>query len=260
MIGKEFDQWWTDFKFRFPDLGGPWFAEGRAESQQRVILGNFAEVLNDVSLSEALSVNRAMQRGDLEAFSGKWDRDEIARRVRTHVLAQRPAPANWTGPKDDPFPQPRDSQPVNLKGTLAELIDLKKRGASQGECDAFLKSRWPAKPASQQPRFKCTDCWDSGRLEVWHTELVFLAKTEGIESIATCKYRTTSAACTCRAGDQFVNRETPLVRFDLAKHCRVIHGDTTSEKAVSRLVEWLADQARAVNRANYTPAFAEYGG
>ena len=260
MTGKDFDQWWSDFKMRFSDLGGPWFAEGRSESQQRLILGNFAEVLNDVTLSEALSVNRAMQRGDLEGFSGKWDRDEIARRVRTHAIAQRPAPSTWTGPKDDPYPQPRDTQPVNLKGTLAELIDLKKRGASQEECDAFLKSRWPAKPPHQQPRFKCTDCLDSGRLQVWHDELVYLVKHEGTHSIGKCEYRTSSAACTCKAGDQYANRAVPLVRFDLAKHCRVINGDTTSEKAVARLAEWLRDSVSGANRSNYDPLFAQYGG
>lgn len=259
MIQQDFNQWWTDFKLRFPDLGGPWFAEGRSESQQRLILGNFAEVLNDVTLSEALSINRAMQRGDLEGFTGKWDRDDIARKVRTHAIAQRPTLATWTGPNDDPYPQPKDTQPINLKGTLGELIKMRDSGASPAECDAFLKSRWPAKPAHQQPRFKCTDCWDSGRLEVWHDEIVYLAKSEGIEAIAKCKYRTTSAACTCRAGDVFVNRAVPLVRFDLAKHCRVIHGDTNSERAVARLAEWMRDQSQGKNNRNYEPAFAQYG-
>jgi len=262
MNGKEFDLWWTDFKIRFPDLGGPWFAEGRSESQQRVALSNFAEVLADVSLSEAKSVNKAMQRGDLESFSGKWDRDDIAKRVRVHAIAQRPQATTWTGPDDpDPFPQPADTKPVELHGTLGKLLKMQADGATKAECDEFLRRQFPAQPLHDQRRFKCAVCLDLGRIEVWHWELVARIKAGDQNAIKTCLYRTASAACSsCGAGEMFASRKLPLVRYDATKHCRVRNADTTSEAAIKDLTDWLADQVKGVNRPNYDPLFAEYGG
>lgn len=259
MTEAECKAWWADFKTRFPDMGGTWFAEGRSEAQQRAILVGFAGVLADVGLQESIAVNKAMERGDLEGFSGKWDRDEIARRVRKHAIEQRPVPSTWTGPNDaDPFPQPKDTLPVKFKGTVQELIDMQRRGCTDAECQAYLRSKFPAKPFDQQRRYACTMCWDTGRVEVWHMQLVHLAKSEGIEAIGKCHYRTSSAACTCKLGRPFTERKIPLVQFDLAQHCRVLHGDTTSELAISRLREWLEDQVVGAGRSNHESAFDAY--
>lgn len=257
MTGKEFDQWWTDFKIRFPDLGGPWFAEGRNESQQRMILNGFAEVLRDVALQESLTVNKAMQRGDLEGFGGKWERDEIARRVRKHAIDQRPA-NTWTGPKDDPQ-QPRTKKDYDLGGAMRRLIEMREKGASAEECDAYLQNRFPPAPAESQRWFKCLLCLDSGRVEVWHYERVLRAKRDGLYAALQCANKTTAAACSCKAGEPFGMREKqPLVTYDRTKHCLAKYGDVESEAAVAAFQEWLVSHDRVENRSNFEPSFANY--
>ena len=257
MNQQEFNQWWTDFKIRFPDLGGLWFAEGRSESHQRVVLSGFAEVLGDVQLAEALAANRGLQRGDIQpGFTGKWDRDEIARKVRVAALNAR-APNTWTGPNDDPFPQPKreDSQ---IGGALHELIEMQEKGASRDECDAFLRKRFPARP-DRERRYTCIECLDGGRVDVWHWERVYIAKRDGIEAALKSQYTVASVACSCRLGDAFVQRKIPLVRFDERKHCQAPGGDVSSAKAVAAFQEWLATCDDVSKRANYEPAFADQG-
>lgn len=258
MNQPEFNQWWSDFKLRFPDMGGPWFAEGRAPEVQRHILATWASLLGDVTLAESLKVNRAMQAGDLESFGGKWDRDRLPAIVRTHAIAQRQPAATWSGPKDDPFPQPRDTKPVKLGGVLRELIDMQAKNIPAGDCAEWLRRQFPTPPPYSQRAYKCILCLDEGRLEVWHWEAVAIAKRDGIEATAKCKYKTATAACTCKPGDLFANRQIPLTRYDLTKHCRAIHADVSSEAALSHLSEWLGDQVTGKARLNYEPAFLEY--
>jgi hypothetical protein len=258
MNQPEFNQWWSDFKLRFPDMSGPWFAENRTPEMQRQILGQWAEVLADVDLQEALAVSRGMQCGALEGFGGKWDRDRIPAMVRTHALAKRAPLPNWTGPQDDPFPQPKDTLPMGLGGKLRELVDMQAKGMTREESAEWLRLQFPSKPLSNQRRFRCAMCLDAGRIEVWHSELVHRAKREGIDAAKGCIYRTEAAACTCAAGSVFARRVLPLVQYDVAKHCRAIGGDTQSEAALTNFTEWLADQAAGKNRANYTPEFAEF--
>lgn len=255
MTSIEFDQWWADFKAKFPDLGGPWFAKNRTPEMQRSILANWAEVLRDVTLAEATKVNRGMLSGDLDGFGGEWDRDKIATKVRTHAINAR-RPSNWTGPDEDPYPQPK-SEKTNLGGSLKELIDMQEAGATSQQCDEFLRKRFPAARADRQPRFKCVECLDTGRVEVWHWERVHLAKRDGIEAGLASPYKTAAMACSCNLGDKFTAREIPLVRFDDRKHCLATGGDVESERAVATFTEWLATCDDVSKRPNYVLAFEQ---
>lgn len=240
----------------FPDLGGPWFAKNRTPEMQRHILANWSEVLRDVTLAEAVKVNRGILRGDLEGFGGEWDRDKIATRVRTHAINAR-RPNNWTGPDDDPYPQPK-REPLNLAGALHDLIDMQERGATQQQCGEFLRKRFPPARPDRQPRFTCVECLDTGRVEVWHWERVYIAKRDGIEAAIKSQYKTAAMACSCHAGDKFTTREIPLVRFDDRKHCLTMPGgDVESEAAVAAFSDWLATCNDVAKRPNYEPAFEQ---
>lgn len=257
MNQPEFNQWWTDFKLRFPDMGGPWFAEGRTADTQKMILGTWANLMHDVTLAESLAVNRGMQSGDLESFGGKWDRDRIPAIVRNHASAQRPS-STWSGPNDDSFPQPRDTLPVKLGGVLRELIDMQEKNIPAADCAEWLRRQFPQAAPYDQRAYKCIQCLDCGRVEVWHWEAVAMARRDGIESVGECKYKTAAAACTCKLGNVFANRKIPLTRYDPMKHCRAFHADVTSEAALKNLGDWLADQVTGKGKANYEPAFLEY--
>jgi hypothetical protein len=258
VTNDELNTWWQDFTDRWPDMG-TWFSEGRSEQQQIAILRNWAQALADVNLHEALAVNRGMYAGDLAGFTGRWDRDRIPAIVRQHAIAARPAAITWTGPNDpDPHLQPRSELPVRLNGTLHQLIAMKGRGASQAECEQFLRKAFPAEPLARQRRYSCSTCCDSGHVEVWHPERVFVAERDGIEAALRCHYATSTAACPCKAGDLLANRSRPLARFDSHHHCLAAGGDVTSHKAVAMFQEWLHTRRAVERRENYEPAFAAY--
>lgn len=256
MTNPEFLRWWEDFLERWPDMGAR-FAENRSEEAQQSILRRWCDAMFDVGIDEALAVNRLMYIGDLPCFSD-WDRDKLPAIVRQHCIAQRPPPSNWTGPNDDPYPQPADTLPVKLHGSMRALMDLRERGADAAECQAFLAREFPPERSDRQRRYTCLQCFDSGRVEVWHPERVYLAQSQGLAAALACKYVTSAAACGCKAGDQFKTRKTPVVGYDSIKHCLAKHGDVTSPAAVEAFETWLRTRRDVSKRSNYEPGFAAY--
>lgn len=255
MNQQEFNQWWSDFKLRFPDMGNSWFAEGRTAEVQRQILTQWSDVLSDVTLAEAAAVNRGMHNGDLASFTGKWDRDTVPATVRKHAMNSRVS-NTWSGPNDDPYPQPKGEY-LNLGGTLSELLDLQKHGATRQQCAEFLRKRFPPARADRQRRFSCAQCLDSGRVELWHDDRVFYAMLNGIESPEAGRYKTMTAACGCKAGDVFANRKIPLQRYDTLKHCLALPGgDVESHEAVNAFETWVRDH-RAIKHQSREADFAQ---
>lgn len=255
MTQNEFREWWDDFVGRWPDMG-EWFAESRTEATQLAILSNWANALEDVTLAEALAVNRSMYKGDLACFTGKWDRDKIPAIVRGHVVAQRPPATTWTGPEDDATPRWRRPE---MKEAMEHLLAMKKAGATHEECETFMRKIFPPEPIDRQPRFKCVVCADKGRLEIWHPERVFIADRDGVEAALKFHYQTSSVACTCKEGDTFAMRSIPLLRFNRMKHCPAYNGDVSSPDAVADFEAWRKhDRANVRNRENFEPAFASY--
>lgn len=257
MTTSEFEQWWQDFCERFPDMGDVWFAENRQPPAQKELLRRWCDALFDVTLPEALAVNLGMYRGDLESFKGKWDRDRIPAILRQHAIAARPAPTTWSGPDLDLEPEPVKSA-SGLNGALHELITMRASGASDQDCTAFLRQRFPPEPLDRQRRYTCIQCFDIGRVEVWHWERVYLARDKGIDAALACKYQTATMACACKAGSSFVTRKIPLPQFNDQKHCLAVDGDVSSEKAVYAFVDWLATCKDVSRNKNYEPGFAAY--
>lgn len=253
MTAAEFDEWWEDFLGRWPDMG-EWFMESRSESTQRAILQNWATALEDVTLAEALAVNRAMYSGDLDSFTGRWDRDRIPAIVRKHAIAQRPPVTEWTGPDDSPPPpNPR------MQEAFCRMIEKRKAGASAEECDAYLAKLFPPEPRERQRRYKCVECLDLGRREIWHPDRVYIADRDGIEAALRSHYTTSAVACRCEAGNMYASRKIPLPRFDLLKHCPAFNSDVSSPAAVADFEAWKKhDRGNVRNRTNFEPAFANY--
>lgn len=257
MIAAEFDRWWADFTERWPDMG-EWFADGRSADVQARILRNWSQALADVSLAEALAVNRGMYAGDLVGFTGRWDRDRVPAIVRQHAISARPAATTWTGPNDDPHLDQGAERPPKLNGVLHRLIEMRDAGADDASCRAFLAQEFPPEPRERQRRYVCITCFDSGRIEVWHHERVYLAATKGIEAGLQSLYRTSTAACACQAGQMFASRKIPLQRFDSQLHCLAAGGDVTSPRAIALFTDWLQARRDVKRRPNYERAFEDF--
>lgn len=260
MNAQEFNQWWADFKLRFPDMGGAWFAEGRTPDAQKQILETWLDVLSDVLLGEALTANKAIQLGDVEGFTGKWDRDTIATRIRTHAIARRTPRSNWTGPNDGDELRVPESSPVSLGGIYRAVLSMSGKGATRDSILAYIQNQFPPAPAWQrQPAFSCLDCLDNGRVEVWHEVNVQLAAQGKWRTIATSSWRTMLAACNCERGAPFRQRRLqPLPEYRDNRHCKVTAGDTQSDRALTDLRDWLDTAMSVQSRKNYVPAFNEW--
>jgi hypothetical protein len=120
---------------------------------------------------------------------------------------------------------------------------------SDGEPESLsdLIARFKTAPSSgsreSERRYNCIVCLDTGRVEVWQTDFVFLVATEGIESAVRLPWRSSLCACYCNAGSGFAKR---IPKFDREKHCQVVPATGASgihcdPEAIARLVEWIAE-------------------
>jgi hypothetical protein len=140
------------------------------------------------------------------------------------------------------------------------IIEMRKAGATAEQCDEYMARLFPPDPLDKQRRYKCVECLDLGRREIWHPDRVFIADRDGLEAALRSHYLTSVVACRCQAGDMYASRKIPLVRFDLLKHCPAFNSDVSSPAAVADFEAWRKhDRANVRNRTNFEPAFADYG-
>lgn len=260
MNTNEFNQWWGDFKSRFPDLGGQWFAEGRSAETQRAILATWSNLLSDIDLHEAIEINRAIQAGDIEGFSGKWDRDNIPAIIRKAVISRRPNENPWTGPNEPDEHRPRKRRTSEAIGSIFRTVtDMSDREVPANQIAEYIRTAFPPRPAwEHQQTFHCNICHDDGRVEVWHEHLVQLAVRGEWDEIPGASWRTMLCSCTCVKGQVFRERKIALPMYDEGRMCRVITGDTKSADAIDYFRAWLESARSIESKANYEQSFADY--
>lgn len=261
MNRTEFNQWWSDFKARWParvlDLKRDKLTgQDRSDDEQKRCLRLWSEALDDVDLSEALEVNRRWFAGELE--TPKWFHlEDTPAFVRTAAIASRPRPVTWTGP-DDADADLRllyDGKPGLLKRLVASLGE----GLTHEEVAEKLNREMGPKGIRRKERtYNCAVCLDEGRVEVWHPDCVFEAHVEGLQAVDGYHWRVSVCACYCDRGKRHGDR---IPRYDVGRHCRIVpragaNGRFCHPKALAMLGEWLADQRRAkVQAAVKDPLF-----
>src|SRR5690242_16659049 len=102
MTIEEFDRWWKDAKLCWPSLA-TWLAKAFPDqSQQSELLRKWFRAIDDVTLQDALEVNRLMQSGELP-WVGEYDSDK--ERLPRHVrgLAKQLAADRTVKPNREQF-------------------------------------------------------------------------------------------------------------------------------------------------------------
>jgi hypothetical protein len=136
--------------------------------------------------------------------------------------------------------------------TMRDLLELRLAGK-------------PLPPVDERNarRVYCPECLDDGVIRVWHPRTVDEARKLVAEDKPLTELRThytAIAACTCRVGDSWHQRDvkgggvrTLLTRFGETNFCRLRHSTKHPEDHAA-LVEWLANW----RPANYTRDFDQF--
>jgi hypothetical protein len=149
----------------------------------------------------------------------------------------------------------RDFTGQPMAKALADALSLHKLGTPKAEIAKAIAAAMPSMPYDG-PSFRCTACFDSGR--------VFVVKTPIAHDVASGKRTADSAnrshcypvACSCGAGELFRNArpgaqggEAPV--YDPANFCVFRDDDNDAE----RIIDWLANR----KPRNYESSFDKYG-
>lgn len=263
MTRPEFNQWWGDFKLRWPQrvvelrkdkLTG----QDRNEDDQKRLLRLWSEALDDVELPEALEVNRRWFAGELE--TPKWFHlEDTPSFVRQAAIAARPRPATWNGP-DDADQDFRDLY-AGKPGLLRRIVSSLEEGASVEEAAQRLTAEMGPKGTRRKERtYNCSVCLDEGRVEIWHPDCVYVAATEGMAAVNGFSWRVAVCGCFCKRGEKHCTR---IPRYDILLHCRVYPragatGRYCDPKALEGLAEWIAGK-RQRDAATGDPLFDQAG-
>lgn len=133
-----------------------------------------------------------------------------------------------------------NGEPSILRDLFARFLG----GESREDVSKQLDSQWTKKKRPEdERRYNCIVCLDSGRVEVWHHELVYAVAMDGPEAANRTPWRISLCACYCNAGNGYGKR---IPRFDREKHCQVVpitgaSGIVCNPEAIARLVQWIEE-------------------
>lgn len=258
MNRPEFTTWLEDYAMRFPETVAWLNNLGPAAKDRTKTI--WAEVLDDVALTDAIAANKRLSKGDAPAVKA-FERDSTAAHVRSIAREYRDERlgADRRDEQHERFKRGRILPAIgSLAKALERMRELVKDGMRTGEAfqlvleqhaDAFQDDPY------NQRRFRCLRCLDSGSVYVWLRKAIDLAKAgtlTGSEGSLVA-----AVFCTCSAAPVDTEKRKHR-RYDDAYHCLCPHADTTSIHNRTALVEWADNEVERM--PNYSPALAAYNG
>lgn len=197
MNGQDFNRWWSDVKLCFPSIA-QWIARTFPDVQtQTALLRKWAGVLADVSIDNALEVNRAMLSGDLEFFGSGKERevfDSDRERLPQHV---RKLARQMAFERRERTPEQFDEKPSSFPAgkILRRMAEMREAGFTRDDAMAAALKEFPIGRPTWEPRYHCHLCFDAGSIDVappWAVRAMLEGRFE------QCHHRNASARCKCR--------------------------------------------------------------
>jgi hypothetical protein len=250
MNAPEFNQWWIDAKLCFPSMAG-WLSKTFADPKtQNDFLRKWAAVLADVTIADALEVNRLMQSGDLP-FVGEYDSDKerLPQHVRRH--ARRLAASR----------RPREVEPTSELSPssfpagkiLRRIFELTgKGGLSSSEAKEIALKEFPIGKSKWEPRYQCRLCFDVGRIEVASNQGI-RAMLAGTFDLCRGNHRNAVVACKCKA-HQKRPENNPIAVYD-ASLCYRIDDPLWPDSQVDDFRAWCEAKREEFWNSKREPAF-----
>ncbi len=261
MNQQEFVTWWNDYAGRFPSTAI--WVRNLGEEPAKSLLLTWAEVLADTPLRDALRVNRAMAKGELEPV-GSYDsqREKTAlcvRRAAARAIADRKhaevAQARTSEPAR-PLPANRPNGLPSIAEALAQCQRLVKSGRTWREAVNEVIPVDEHEPPPPYERYKCPYCRDRGIVIVWHHESVRVWRHDPSLIRDKRGHRLTMAVpCSCEEGERhlWLSEDTPPpknfggwttrdVCYTPDRYCAV--KSTTDPEDVEKFCQWCEEHFR----------------
>lgn len=260
MTTAEFDRWFDDLTARFPSVD-TWLAKFAPEASDKLrMLRNWCVSLDDVSLPDAVEVNRLMQSGELP-WVGEYesDKERLPRHVRgltKQLVSDRTVKPN----REEFAPTTHKTSGFPGKKILLRMEELQKDGMTREQAREQALNEFPVGTSPfQERRYNCAKCFDVGRISVASNAAI---EAMLIGKFADCHHRVGTMRCECR-GHVATKPNYQLATYDPVQDFK-IEDFLWQDAEVLRFADWVdwQRQHRAEEmlkrRANYEPGFASF--
>jgi hypothetical protein len=260
MTIEEFDRWWKDAKLCWPSLATWLHKAFPDQSQQSELLRKWFRAIDDVTLLDALEVNRQMQSGEMP-WVGEYDSDKerLPRHVRG-LAKQLAADRRPTENREQFAPTTHKAGGFPGAAIIRRMETLLKAGTPRAEARAMALEEFPVGTSPfPERRYHCAKCLDVGRISVASNAAI---EAMLIGKFADCHHRVGTMRCECR-GNRSTKPNYILATYDPAQDFK-IEDFLWQEAEVSRFTEWVAWQREhragemLKRRVNYEPGFASF--
>lgn len=274
MTRDEFILWWKDYGGKFPatacwvrELGKALGTLGQPDaydaSVPQNLLRSWCDTLEDVPLREAMSVTRAMAKGDLEPVGTTHAERERTAMIVRRAVKQSMRAGQLVARHEEPRPDipsgfviGRDAEgnAVTLRGLVALCKPLIQSGRTsrQAADEVFRAVQWSDSFDFRRDAFRCTICEDRGTVLVYAPSTVRLAVEQPQRILADhLLRRTVIIPCLCDAGSRRVwsNAGAPpanwrgwrskWVQYASARWCKA-PSEMPDDDDAAQLIEWAA--------------------
>lgn len=250
MTKDDFNRWWKMYREAFPEVAN---RLANLEDGGKPTLTHWLRAFGDVDYADAVEVVNQMVDGRLEPVD-KFEIGATASVVRRHAREmaynRRQPDRDETKPWKSTAPRAEKAQQVaqagvmgqaGMKAALEEYARLKDAGATQQECRAMLRKRFPEDRNDRRERYRCLRCMDTGYARVWHQDSM-IAVLNG--TIGERTHRKTAAIpCECENGRSKVgisrgDKRKPLFERFFDPKLDVSCIDPDDPDAIEELTTW----------------------